>query len=148
MLKRSISRTDAAPIPMPMALARILPTTSSRCLAESCFESLMPAIARLSGGITTAQATTGPARGPRPTSSTPAINGPCWLRRSRSIVLQRMRRGAVGLLFRGTRSRYQHAHLLLLDARRLAGELAQVVQLCATNASAAHHGDVADHRAV
>ena len=47
------------------------------------------AMARWSGGMTTAQATTGPARGPRPTSSTPAISGPPAARSSRSIALQR-----------------------------------------------------------
>src|SRR6185503_7335981 len=92
-------------------------------------------------------ATTGPARGPRPTSSTPAISGPCCWRRSRSIVLQRMspRRR---LLFGRSGRRHDHLGFLFLDARGLAGQLAQVVQLRATHAAAAQYLDVADHRAV
>src|SRR4029077_8977893 len=50
-------------------------------------------MARVSAGIITAQATTGPAMGPLPTSSTPASSGPFSLRRSRSMVVQRFRRG-------------------------------------------------------
>src|SRR5688500_13899106 len=150
MLRRSISCTDAAPIPIPTAFARILPMTLSRFFSESCFESLIPGIARRSCGITTAHATTGPARGPRPTSSTPAISGPCCKRRSRSIVLQRMAavRGSGGLVFRGPCSRHDDSHLLFLDARCLAGELAQVVQLRPAHATATHHLNVADHWAV
>src|SRR3954464_10338137 len=41
----------------------------------------------------TAQATTGPAMGPLPTSSTPARSGPLSRRKSRSMVVQRLRRG-------------------------------------------------------
>src|SRR3954468_19123815 len=50
-------------------------------------------MARTSGGMMTAQATTGPAIGPLPTSSTPARSGPFSRRRSRSMVVQRLRRG-------------------------------------------------------
>ena len=41
--------------------------------------------------MTMAHATTGPAREPRPTSSTPAMSAPPVLRSSRSIVVQRVR---------------------------------------------------------
>src|SRR5437868_1563248 len=147
MLIRSISRTDAAPIPMPSARSRIFTARRSRSERDSRFESSTPAMARLSGGMTMAHATTGPASGPRPTSSTPAISGPCWLRRSRSIVLQRMGDWP-RLLFRGPRSGHHHFGLLLLDTRRLAGELAEIEELRATDAAATDDRDVADHRAV
>src|SRR5438132_9864695 len=52
------------------------------------------------------------------------------------------------LLFGRSRGRHDDAHLLFLDARSLAGELPQIVELCATHTSAAHDGDVRDHRAV
>src|SRR5437867_2303567 len=152
MLKRSISRTDAAPMPTPSAFAMILPTSFSRCLIVSCLESFTPGIARFWGGMTTAQATTGPARGPRPTSSIPAIRGPCSVRRSRSIVLQRMDAvplpADVGLLFRSARRRHDDTRLLFLNAHGLAGELTQVVQLRPTHAPATQHRDVRDHGAV
>src|SRR5687767_2698516 len=50
-------------------------------------------------------------------------------------------RGSAGL-------RHRYLRLALLDARRLAGEMAQVVELGATNAAAAHDLDVGEHRAV
>src|SRR5881396_1552502 len=137
MLYRSISRTDAAPMPTAIAFAKIFFASRSRALAVSCLESSTPASARLSGGMTTAQATTGPARGPRPTSSTPAINGPWTRRSSRSTGRQRIRRPAFDLLFRRSRGRHDDAAaLLFLDARRLAGQVAQIIQLGATDASA------------
>src|SRR6185503_10997568 len=152
MLKRSISRTEAAPIPTPSAFARIFTAMVSRFLAVSFFESLMPRMARASGGMTTAHATTGPARGPRPTSSTPASSGPRETRSSCSSALQRRgtARGEWCGLLRGGRAGLRHGHLglPLLDARRLAGEMAQVVELRAPHAAAAHDLDVGQHRAV
>src|SRR6185503_13675239 len=60
----------------------------------------------------------------------------------------RSRVGAGGLLFRGASRRNGHALLLFLDARRLAGQVAQVVELGAANPPAADHRDVGDHGAV
>ena len=45
-------------------------------------------------------------------------------------------------------ARNVHAHLPLLDAGGLAGEMAQVVELGAANAAAANHGNAGDHWAV
>ena len=50
--------------------------------------------ARAPGGMMMAHATTGPAKGPRPTSSTPAMYRTPVARRSRSIALQRATRAA------------------------------------------------------
>src|SRR5690349_23444082 len=149
MFSRSISRTDAAPIPIATARSRILAASSTRIFAVSFFESSTPRIARWSGGMMTAHATTGPASGSRPTSSTPAISGPAPTRRSRSIVLQRWRRrmprSALAVCLA---ARIRSASLVLANARRLAGERTEVVELRATDATTANDDEVADHRAV
>src|SRR5258706_3768470 len=192
MLIRSISRTEAAPSAKATARSRILMASRTRCWWVSRLESSTPAMARVSGGIITAQATTGPAIGPLPTSSTPASKGPFWARRSRSMVVQRFRRGTclrrgcsefgfgasgvdwgapgstsscmpfyalgamrtlgfdAGLcscLRRSLRTGDSHLGLPLSDAGCLAGEVAQGVQLGATNASTAHDDDLMNHRA-
>src|SRR4029078_12709695 len=119
----------------------------------------------MSGGMMTAHATTGPAMGPRPTSSTPARRGPRSARRSLSMCVQRLRRyGArpfavgffepssatplrpVELLRLGARN--LHARLSLLDARCLSGEMTEVVQLCTAYAATTDNRDGGDHRAV
>src|SRR3990172_4171722 len=162
MLYVSISRTDAAPRPTARAVSRIRMASRSRSGSGSRLESSTPAMARRSGGMMTAHATTGPARGPRPTSSTPASSGPWAARSSRSIPLHRFRRppmvgrpppngsrrdGPPSLL--GRRGlRHLHAHLALADAGRLAREVPQVVELGATHPAAPHHGDLGDHRTV
>src|SRR5688500_6209057 len=152
MLIRSISRTDAAPTPIASARSRMRRASFSRSGPSSSFESSTPRMARASGGMTTAHATTGPARGPRPTSSTPASSGPRDSRRSRSSALQR--RGTSGnvrvrLLRRGrARLRHRHLRLALLDARRLAGEVAEIIELRAPHAATAHDLDLGQHRAV
>src|SRR5437868_4496678 len=166
MLSRSISRTEAAPTPIASARARIFAASRARASAESCLESSTPRMTRSSGGMMTAHATTGPARGPRPTSSMPAMRGPTDRRRSRSIVLQRSRRGdgvsvrsrASGSSARDTAAprllrwsaclRHSDAHFLFLDARGLAGEMAQVIQLGATDATATNDLNLGEHRAV
>src|SRR6478752_5997778 len=152
MLIRSISRTEAAPMPTASARSRMRFASFSRSGPSSTFESSTPRMARASGGMTTAHATTGPARGPRPTSSTPASSGPRETRSSCSSALQR--RGTArsewcGLL-RGGRAGLRHGHLglPLLDSRRLAGEMAQVVELRAAHAAAPHDLDVGQHGAV
>src|SRR6185437_16237220 len=151
MFTRSISRTEAAPTPMLTARWRIFTTRRSRSAPLSCLESSTPGMARWSGGMTTAHATTGPASGPRPTSSTPAMNGPTMPRSSRSIGFHRSR--AMGRvpsrpLLGGGSSRLGHAHLLFADARGLTGEIAEVVELCAAHTAAAHYYDLGEHRAV
>src|SRR5438105_15306031 len=102
-------------------------------------------MARSSGGMMTAQATTGPANGPRHTSSTPAMHGPSGRRSSRSMPLHRDRcrvPRATALLGGGACFRNDHAHLLLLDARGFAGEMTQVVEFRAAHAAAAQHFDL------
>src|SRR5688572_15274586 len=56
--------------------------------------------------------------------------------------------GVRGLLFYRSRGRNRHAHLLFLDARRLSGELTQVVELGPADPAPAHDDNIADHRAV
>src|ERR1035437_1183901 len=167
MFSASISRTLAAPSENASARARMSAARRTRSGAFSAFESSTPAMARRDGGITMAHATTGPARGPRPTSSTPAINRAPARRSSRSMELQRgielliqateLHRGiAIRLPVSGFRlfclRRAGHgnddAHFLLLDARRLARDIAQVEQLRAPHAAATHHGDLREHRRV
>src|SRR3569623_1875519 len=70
MLSRSISSASTMPMPT-IAQSFSRSCSRRRSAAESCFESLMPRGMPLAGRITAA-ATTGPASGPRPASSTPA----------------------------------------------------------------------------
>jgi hypothetical protein len=73
MLTVSISSTETMPTATPEALARISTASRSRVGASSCLESLMPSIS-VSGGNITDAATTGPASGAMPASSTPAMS--------------------------------------------------------------------------
>src|SRR5690349_180069 len=73
MFSSSISCTLAMPTEQHRAFSRILSYSLSRCSAVSCLESFRPRMRLLSSRMTAA-ATTGPASGPRPASSTPAIN--------------------------------------------------------------------------
>src|SRR6476661_7984291 len=132
MLRRSISRTLAAPTETARARSVMRAASFSRSSCGSFLESSTPRMARASGGMTTAHATTGPARGPRPTSSTPASSGPRETRSSCSSALLR----------------HGHLGLPLLDARRLAGEMAQVVELRAPHAATPDDLDVGQHGAV
>ena len=59
------------------AAARMVTDSDSRRRALSSFESRSPGIS-MPGGKTTAAATTGPARAPRPTSSTRATKSSSW----------------------------------------------------------------------
>src|SRR5688572_195979 len=70
MLMVSISIGDASATAHAIARLVICSNSASRSAAGTVFESLSPAMCR-SGCSTTAPATTGPARHPRPTSSTP-----------------------------------------------------------------------------
>src|SRR6185312_9011606 len=119
MLKRSISSTDAAPNANDTARSAMRAARMRRRAAGSILESSTPGSARASGGMMTAQATTGPAsprRAVRP-----------WV-----------------LLLGGL----PEVRLPLADAALLAACVAQVVKLGATHASTADDGDGADHRAV
>src|SRR5687768_2012971 len=158
MLYVSISRTDAAPTPIATAVSRIFLARRTRSDSHTRLESSTPAMARFSCGMMTAHATTGPARGPRPTSSTPASSGPCVARSWRSIPLHRFLPSAMpegktassdsALAFRCGRFRNTDAYFLLPNTCRLAGEGAEIEQLRAAHATATQHRDVGDHRAV
>ena len=73
MFSVSISSTVASAIEQHKALARIWSNKRSRFKAVSFLESAKPGMGCKSSNMTAA-ATTGPAKGPRPASSTPAIN--------------------------------------------------------------------------
>lgn len=72
ILRRSISCSVAIPTPTARARATITSKSRVRSDAETCLESFTPARRQREGRMTAA-ATTGPARGPRPASSRPAI---------------------------------------------------------------------------
>src|SRR5262249_30394128 len=104
-----------------------------------------------SGSSTTAPATTGPARHPRPTSSTPATYTNPTRRSAFSSV--RIAGTRVRLdLRRFTSARLQTSNLclfpLVLDARGLAFEIAQVIQLRAPDLRRPHRLDLLDRRRV
>ncbi len=82
MLSRSISATLAIPIPKRTDFS-ISPNNATRRAALIAFESLTPCGIRPASN-STAAATTGPAHGPRPTSSTPQTG--CGAARSNSSV--------------------------------------------------------------
>jgi len=86
MLRRSISSTPAWPVDQttPGCVARIAKNFSRRA-AGIFFESFRPSSLK-SPGRMTAAATTGPASGPRPASSTPATKRNPRARRARSRV--------------------------------------------------------------
>jgi len=70
ILNASTSIHAPDPTPIPTAFARILRSASSRSTEVIIFESRTPG-SRVPGRSTTHAATTGPASGPRPASSTP-----------------------------------------------------------------------------
>ncbi len=72
MFSRSISRGPRSPRPTATDFCMIKGKSEFLCLEVKCFESATPGT-NSPGGKITAAARTGPARGPRPTSSTPAI---------------------------------------------------------------------------
>src|SRR6185295_9456207 len=139
-------------MPTPTATARswITVKSISRRSGSSSLLSATPRMRR-SGAMMTAAATTGPARGPRPASSTPAIRVTPVFQAFASY-----RYGAVGggtpggasLLLVGGGGGRHDAGALFLDARRLARERAQVVELAATDLPAAHHVHLLDARRV
>ena len=71
MFTRSIVGASTIPMPIATARARMTASNSSRSSGVRSFESFTPSI-RVPGPKMTAAATTGPASGPRPASSSPA----------------------------------------------------------------------------
>src|SRR5439155_14125595 len=130
------------------ASARSWMTTksSSRRSGESTFESATPRM-RCSGVTTTAAATTGPASGPRPASSTPATRA-----RPARHACPSYRYGAdAGAMGRsitsfgpGLAGRRHGHHALFLVARGLAGEPAEIVELRAPHLAVPHDVDLLD----
>src|SRR6185436_4705847 len=108
------------------------PYSSSRSSGGTSFESLTPGMWR-SGSSTTAAATTGPARQPRPTSSQPATCTNPTRRNAFSSV--RVAGTRVTSSFSG-----------VLHPRRLALQLAQVVQLGAADLGRSCDLDLGDRR--
>src|SRR5262249_45799046 len=167
MLIRSISCASADATLHATARSRMRTYSSSRSAAGTALESHTPGMCR-PGWRTTAAATTGPARQPRPTSSTPAT----WTKPTRRSAFSSVRIagtrvmgsgepvGRVGLA--GRRSgRTDHLSCLahatdltwlglrgVLHSRRLALQLAEVVQLRAADPRRPHHLDLLDRRRV
>src|SRR5439155_6338206 len=104
-----------------------------------------------SGWSTTAAATTGPARQPRPTSSTPATYMKPARRSGFSSV--RMAGTRVTVYVPGLRCqfcvlRFSFRPPALFHPRRLALEVAQIIQLSAPHLRRPHHLDLLDRRRV
>src|ERR687889_2759660 len=117
-----------------MTRQRIRSASRERVEGGSTLLSRRPPTAPQPMGNTTAAATTGPARGPRPASSTPT-------RRCSSAQTARSRtsvgRGAIG-----------SALALLPDAGRLAAQRAEIIQLRAAHPSPANQLDRGDRGTV
>src|SRR5918998_4545521 len=121
---------------MPKATTRprIFSARRARLLAGRILLSRRPLTQEQPGGKTTAAATTGPARGPRPASSTPTRR--CsWAQTARS-------RASVG------RGAIRSALALLPDPGGLPAQRAQVIQLRASHPAPAHQIDRGDGGAV
>src|SRR5580765_5324069 len=136
MLMRSISAGSAAATAHATAPAVISLQRSARSSAGTAFESASPEIWR-SGCSTTAAATTGPARHPRPTSSVPAT----YTKPTRRSQFSSVRVAA-------TRPKGLFGFLCVLHARGLALQIAQVVQLGAADLRRPHHLDLGNRRRV
>src|SRR5829696_9102456 len=126
MLYRSISWAEAAPIPKAMTRVRFRSASRTRLPGGRTLLSLRPRTQEQPAGKTTAAATTGPARGPRPASSTPT--------RSCSSAQTARSRVSVGRSI-------ESALALLPDSGRLAAQRAEIIQLGATNPSPANQFD-------
>src|SRR5229473_1060164 len=121
----------------------MISNSRARSSGSKRFESSTPRI-RSPGASTTAAATTGPARGPprrrRRDGSLPAAR-----RRSRSgTALPAPRPGLARVLARGR----DHRDALLLEPRRLADQVAEVVELRPPHGGPLHHLDLVDPRRV
>src|SRR3954462_11274199 len=139
MLMRSISSGSTLITDHAIASRAIRSYSRSRSSAVTVLESHTRGMYR-SGSSTTAPAMTGPARQPRPTSSTPAT----YTNPMRRSAFSRVRyartlttAGLSGLFLVG-----------FFHARRLALQLAQEVQLGAADLRGAQHVDLVDHRRV
>src|SRR5260221_12341437 len=141
MLMRSISSGSAAATAQAMECFVIRSNNRSRSSAGTTLESQTPGMC-LSGWRTTAAATTGPARQPRPTSSTPAT----WTNPARRSAFSSVRIAGTRVIQSQVRTFL--ALVLIFHARSLALQIAQVVQLGAPHLGAAHHLDLLDRRRV
>src|ERR1041384_833813 len=134
MLSQSTSRLAAAPTPSRMAPARMASARVSRRPRGRVLLSRTPSMGSSPGGNTTAAATTGPARGPRPASSTPTSSRrSAHARRSRSSVgtghtAQGLRLGLL-LVF------------LLADAGAFAGKRLEEIELGAPHPAPPHRSE-------
>src|SRR5439155_22144546 len=134
-----------APTPTATARPMITSYSSARRSGERSLESARR-LMRRSGSMTTAAATTGPASGPRPASSTPATRT-TPARQARASY----RYGADGGVTTAAGSRLRLGDggrdlgdALFPQAGGLAGELAQVVELRAADATVSHDVDPLD----
>src|SRR3954451_19378007 len=136
MLISSISRGSQDATDQAIACLTMRANSRSRSSARTSFESQTPGMC-LSGWRMTAPATTGPARQPRPTSSTPATYTKPWRRSAFSRVrkARTLTIASRGLLLRR-----------LLHARGLALQVAQEIELRAADLGGAQHVDLVDHR--
>src|SRR5262245_22976785 len=149
-----LSMSRALPTPTPIAIATLRTRTSrcSRVSASRRLESSRPGSRQRSGRITAA-ATTGPAREPRPASSTPAIDRYPRRRSSCSSRSSSARRpnSAKSAGSGSGRTRGGGSYLfgaLLVDAGRLSLAAAQVVELRAAHRALPLHLDSVDDRRV
>src|SRR5688572_30507837 len=151
MLMVSISIGDASATAHAIARLVICSNSASRSAAGTVFESLSPGMC-LSGCSTTAPATTGPARHPRPTSTTPHTRLNPSLRRTFSSV-----RVAATRVIRIVGERSDRARILrtlrglfcaLAHPGRLALAIAQEVQLGPAHFRPAHDFHLLNDRRV
>src|SRR5579863_8157830 len=136
MLIRSIVSWDTTTIRYPSARRLISPKAFSRAAGVMRLESSKGMSPGHSRGKITAATTTGPAKGPRPASSTPAT------RRNPSAQRACSSEKSAGARF-GSRRLRMH---LLFEPRLLAFQLAQEVQPAAAHAPLPHHFDALDAR--
>src|SRR5207247_1079265 len=124
------------------ARSRTRANIASRASAVICLLSLRPSH-EAPVSSTTAAATTGPASGPRPASSTPATASQPPRSRVSARRILRHASGITSLLGGGRRDR-----LLLGQTSALAGLAAQIEQLRAAHLGVTHHLDVGHRRPV
>src|SRR5436190_10628775 len=141
MLMVSISVGSAAATPQAIDPRVILSYKRARSSAVTVLESQMRAMYRL-GSSTTAAATTGPARQPRPTSSTPATR----LNPSRRIVFSTVLKART--LTTGRWPDESHGLLLrrVFHPRGFSLQFAQEIELRATHPGRPHDVDLVDDR--
>src|SRR4029453_5902505 len=142
MLMRSISVGSAEATAQATEWRTILACSFSRSPSGTSFESQIPRMC-LSGCRTTAAATTGPARHPRPTSPTPATSANPRRRRAFSRVRIAGIRMRASL---GSRSALTVGAPALFHACRLALQIAEEVQLAAADFGRAHDLDLLNRR--